>query len=809
MMPSDSPGHRSVRRVLQAVLMAGMLALAACDSVEDRIADMYTEAGELFEEGAYAKAGVVYRGILRLDGEQLEARLGLARIEERLGRFSTALPHYLYVAERQPDNVEALTKSAQYMLLGQELERALQLSDRAFEVAPNDIEVLATRASVAYRLGNTEAAIETARKALEIDPFHQAANLLLATERVDSGAFDEALSILDALIDVRRNELAVHLMKLRVLEIAGRNEAVAQHLRAMVEIFPQVAEVKQALAQWYVGQGDMDGAEALLRQIAEGAPENTARSLDVAQFLLRTKGVGAAETELLRLVTDAPDPWPYQSALASLYHAEGRKGDARTILDGVIAEQGASTSGNLARVQLARVEIAEGDIARAATLVGEVLANDETNVAALTLRAAIEISEQRYDDAVLTTRKALGESPQAVNLLLLAAKAHELGGNAALASENLGLATRVSNYNPEVALRYVAFLRANDQLQGAESILAETARRAPTNAEVLTLLADIRLRLQDWIGAETVAAQLRQLEGGAETAQRIAAASLSGQERFSESIELLHDLNPSQNAQRSGVVTQLVNTYARAGRMDDANAFVDRVLEQNPRNLEALLLKATLQAAGGDIDAAAATSERAIAEYPTVPGAYMTLARVRLEIGDTDDALAVLGRGIDAGADSAELRLMRANVFERRLDFDSAIAEYEILFEAIPDSLIVANNLASLLAEHRSDDPEAIGRAGTIARRLRGSDVPQMQDTFGWIMHLNGDHVAALRSLKPAAEALPDNPVVQYHIGVVYAALGEVELARQHLERVVQLTDETRFPHMPEVRAALAGLVAQ
>ena len=88
---------------------------------------------------------------------------------------------------------------------------------------------------------------------------------------------------------------------------------------------------------------------------------------------------------------------------------------------------------------------------------------------------------------------------------------------------------------------------------------------------------------------------------------------------------------------------------------------------------------------------------------------------------------------------------------------------------------MIANNLASLLASNRAD-PASLERAFAIARRLRGSDVPQFQDTYGWILHLRGDPAQALDYLAPAAAALPGNALVQFH-------LAETELALEPLRR--------------------------
>ena len=59
---------------------------------------------------------------------------------------------------------------------------------------------------------------------------------------------------------------------------------------------------------------------------------------------------------------------------------------------------------------------------------------------------------------------------------------------------------------------------------------------------------------------------------------------------------------------------------------------------------------------------------------------------------------------------------------------------------------MVANNLANLLMA-RADDAAALDRAHAITRRLRGTEEPAFQDTYGWIAYLRGDHDTALEYL--------------------------------------------------------------
>ena len=145
----------------------------------------------------------------------------------------------------------------------------------------------------------------------------------------------------------------------------------------------------------------------------------------------------------------------------------------------------------------------------------------------------------------------------------------------------------------------------------------------------------------------------------------------------------------------------------------------------------------------------------------------MTLYNVA-RITDTREASnAVLDEAIAAMPDNPNLKWMKAGVLEKAGDIDGAIAIYEGLYEENSASVVVANNLASLISANR-EDPESLERAYTIARRLRGTDVPAFQDTYGWILARRGNVDEAIEYLEPAAAALSDDPAVQYHLARAY-----------------------------------------
>jgi tetratricopeptide (TPR) repeat protein len=212
--------------------------------------------------------------------------------------------------------------------------------------------------------------------------------------------------------------------------------------------------------------------------------------------------------------------------------------------------------------------------------------------------------------------------------------------------------------------------------------------------------------------------------------------------------------------------------------------------------------------AAGDSAAAEATYRDLLATQGESVEITAALFGLLEEQGRTDEAREVVESALTTAPSDPNLLWIKAGLLEKSGEFEEAIAIYETMYQADSNNQIIANNLASMLADHRSD-PESLNRAYTVARRLRGSDVPPFQDTYGWIAFLRGETDEALAATAPAAEVLSSDPAVQFHLAEIYRKLGRDEEALAQYLKVAELTTEadTRA-FVVESRAQIARLKA-
>jgi cellulose synthase operon protein C len=295
----------------------------------------------------------------------------------------------------------------------------------------------------------------------------------------------------------------------------------------------------------------------------------------------------------------------------------------------------------------------------------------------------------------------------------------------------------------------------------------------------LTNVAEIKLGRHDWAGAQAVADRIKNL-GDSAQADEILGTALIAQEKYNQGISTLQGARAAAPTAPQPLAS-LVQAYMGAKRPDKAVALLQQALKSDPSDAQAYVLLGAVEQATNQPAQALNSFKMAIERQPKSFLGYQALARFYIAQQKLDQSQDVLRAGLKQQPDNAVLRLMWADILERKQDYDGAINEYESMLAKDPGSLIVANNLASLLADYRTDN-DSLKRAQSLAERLLESPVPQFKDTVGWIDYRAGKYKDAVPLLEQAATQLPNRADVHYHLGMAYIASGEPAKASSQLD---------------------------
>jgi tetratricopeptide (TPR) repeat protein len=763
--------NRPTTKIRVALLFLAALQISGCSSSAQRAQAYYEHGAKLLAAHDTQGAAIEFKNAVTLKKDLLPAWRGLAQIEELNHNLRGLIPILRTIVELDPKDVETKLRLAGLLLAGGATDAALKLVNSIDVADRPNASVLALKAAISFRLKDSSAAVSEAQAALKIDPSNIGATVVLAADRLANGDAKAALQILNSGPVASSKDLGVALLKIRIFEQLGDLAQVEAQLRKLTELYPQQVEFRKQLIKFYIDQHRPGDAENELRTIAAADPKNSDAALDVVRFLIAENRAPAARSELVAHINAGGNVFPYQMALAGFDYAQGNFDDSFKLLQTLASDASSPEHALAAKTRLAEMNLERKNIDAAAALVADILRSDNRNTSALKLRATIEMDRDQLEPAISDLRAALNDQPRSTDLMLLLATAYERSGSIELAEKQFADATKVSNYDAGVALNFAAFLRRRGSIQRADDVLTDLASRQPNNVAVLSALAEIKLERQDWAGAEAISESIRRIGNSNAIADQIAGTALSGEQKYNQSIAAFQS---AEAAAPSAVqpMASLVGTLLRAKQTDKAMSFLQDVLKTNPTNAEALVLLGSVQLAKNAPDQAMTSFKTAIAKQPKDAVGYRALADLYLSQKNDDAALKVIQAGLKEQPDNITLHITLAGLQDRNKDYDAAIAEYEYVLTQQPGSMIAANNLASLLSDHRTDQA-SLNRAQSLTEMLRKTPVPQFKDTVGWVSYRQGDFKSAVKLLEEAAAALPGLALVHYHLGMGYEATGQ------------------------------------
>lgn len=214
-------------------------------------------------------------------------------------------------------------------------------------------------------------------------------------------------------------------------------------------------------------------------------------------------------------------------------------------------------------------------------------------------------------------------------------------------------------------------------------------------------------------------------------------------------------------------------------------------------------------AAAGDTPAVADYMTQAVQKFPNDERGYQLLSDAQNKLGQAAAQKATAAKLIPLL--SSKLKAPGATDIENLTDalgqayFDSGdtvngTAAYKRAIQAYPTEPEAMNNLAYAEAVRGVNLPEALGlarQAVALAQKRADADdtvaayqdaVAEYQDTLGWVLYQQGSYAEAEQDELEAANAVPRQAEIRYHLGLIYVAEGKMDAARAELNHAVYLS---------------------
>jgi putative PEP-CTERM system TPR-repeat lipoprotein len=737
-----------IRRTVLFPVLAVALCWGCANNPERAKAEYLKSGDRYFAEKRYQEAIVQYRNAIQQDPKFGEARLKLAEVYEVLGDGSKASAEYIRAADALPNNLDAQVKGGAYLLL----------------------------------LGRFEEARGRAQRALKIDPKNIKAQIVLGNALAGLKEFDAALKELEAATRLDPVSIAAQ-VSVGTLQMARGNRPDAEAaFRKAVQTNPKVPETHLALANFLWSSGKFAEAEEALKG-ALAADENNLLTRRALAFLYIVTG-RALEAEPHFKALAAADQSPGQSlkiALADYYVGLNRPDQAAKVLEEVAKSQDGFGA---ARVRQAALQYSRQNQTEANRLVDEVLAKDKTNVPALLVKARFLLNAGQTDDALARTREAAASDPTSI-------QAQYMLGTVYRAKHQLGDAAKAFNevlrLNPKAVAAQIQLTQLNLASGGREPALQlaqDAAKTLPRDPQVAINLVKAYGANGDYKRADIITrrlitafpnrAEVHALSGGVALGKHDRAAASRA---FSKALSL----DPNNFDALAGAV--MIDLEEK--RVEAARGLVDERLARQPEDPRVTLLSAQVYAAAGDGTGAERTLRKLLDDDPSHLAVYSMLAHLYLAQKKLPEARASLEAVIARRPDAIGPQTMLAVLDESVGNRPQARERYERILQLDANAAVAANNLAFIYADDGGNLDLALQYAQVAKQKL--PDIPQVNDTLGWVYVKRGLPSLAIPPLERAATLAPKRSSTAYHLGVAYGAAGDHAKARASLEKALQL----------------------
>ncbi|MCW8984337.1 MAG: sulfatase-like hydrolase/transferase [Thermoanaerobaculales bacterium] len=330
--PRDLVGaHRHMERARQ-LGSAGQLveAVREIDAMleldPDNSSALMTRADFLMQDGRFDEAESTLERFLVVDPSNANAYAMMARLELQRGNPERAL----LVARTGKDargafNTLKVLEAHALTALGKRPE-AEDLLDRALVEAPEDADLLTSRAGLYSSRGEFDRAEEMLRQAVAIDAFHLQARLRLTELLETSGRLEDAAEVLEELLKANpgQPDALAALGRVRLVD----PQAARPYLEEAVRLNPGRFDPLFNLGLCLLQLGQPEKGEASLRRALDLRPGHPLCRNNLAIALTMQGRLAEAETDLRALIAEKPDFVDAYNNLALVLARAGRGAEA-------------------------------------------------------------------------------------------------------------------------------------------------------------------------------------------------------------------------------------------------------------------------------------------------------------------------------------------------------------------------------------------------------------------------------------------------------------------------------------------------
>ena len=528
-------------------------------------------------------------------------------------------------------------------------------------------------------------------------------------------------------------------------------------------------------------EGDFARAQIEFRNALRINPKGVEATFYLGQIAEQQGNWQAAFATFSRVVEEDANHAQAHLKLAGIYLLAGELDEAEAKLDTFAALSPGTAEEDAFRggIALRRDQPAEGQrLAEAA------LAKKPGDVGAAMVLASALARQGDPDAALASLDRALEQTPGDAALRLLGIRIN-LDNNrfdAAVAGYRALIEVQPEEFAHRLTL--ARLFAARDQVDEAEAVLRLAVEAGVGGTQAQTAIVDLLAQRSGFAAAAAELASLIEAQPKEYSFQFKLAELYANNDRLDDAVATLARVVETDGTGQDGLNARVALARLALARQDreEAKTLADAVLESDPTNGEALLIRGALALDAGDVDGALADARTVLRGAPRSAPALRLLVQTQLRRNEPQLAMETLGQLIDVEPNDLAAREQLAGLNARSGNLETALD----LFNAS-------------LARAPNRPPALLGKAETLIslRRWEQADatireilaIPEQQAAghllTGRRYRASGDPESAVQAFRQAAAARPTAAEPVMGIVQSYLAADRADDALAYLDEVM------------------------
>jgi tetratricopeptide (TPR) repeat protein len=548
----------------------------------------------------------------------------------------------------------------------------------------------------------------------------------------------------------------------------------------------------------YIAQENYDKAMVELKNVLQIDPKHAEAYYLIGQAEEARQNWQQAFGSYSKAVDLDPSHLDARARLGRIYLVGGDLAKAKEQVDAVLAKQPTHV---VAQLLKATIAANEGKTEEAIRQASELIKAMPSEFEAYGLIAAIYLNQKKMDKSIEVLQQGIAANPKNVPLRMNLAQIYSAKGENTKVEELLQECIAIDPRKLEYQITFASFLARTSQFDKAEKILRAAIAQDPKDEQRHLVLVDfLSGARKDTQSAEQ--ALLNAIKENPDSSRlRFVLASLYAHkdDTVPKAMDVYRDVISRYGEKPEGLHArnQLAGLFLQQGNQAETEKLVEEVLKQNPKDNDALLLKARLSLAKRDAQNAIIALRVVLRDQPNNVDAYMQLAAAHVLNKEPDLAKESLQKALELNPKSIRVHLALARFYAQSGDTSMAtkkVDETLKLSPSDPDALVVKYEL--LVAK------KDMAGAQTILEKLKAAAPENIfsYDQLAQLYAKQHKYDAAVQEYEKALSKTQNGFVAMTGIVNAYVAQKKPEKALDRLNQALE-KDPSSLPYVHELIA--------